>query len=100
MHLKKFFAKLFIVMATFFVVLAPIILVEEAGHHCDHHDDCQICEVIRTAEENFKQTNYTPANTAVVVLAPIGFILALAIVAISKRIDFSTLVSLKTKLSN
>ena len=100
MHLKKFFAKLFVVIAAFFVVLSPIVLVEEAGHHCDHHDDCQICEVIRTAEDNIKQTNYTPANTAVIVLAPIGFILALAIIAISKRIDFSTLVSLKTKLSN
>ena len=100
MHLKKFFAKLFVVISTFFVVLSPIVLVKEAGHHCDHHEDCQICEVIRTAEETIKNTNYTPANTAVVVLVPIAFALALVIYAISKHIDFSTLVSLKTKLSN
>ena len=100
MRLKKFFAKLFVVLSTFFVVLSPIVLVEEAGHHCDHREDCQICEVIRTAEENLKTTNYTPANTAVIVLIPIAFVLALAIYAISKHIDFSTLVSLKTKLSN
>ena len=99
MRLRKFFAKLFVVMSTFFVVLSPIVLVEEAGHTCNH-EDCQICEVIRTAEENIKLTKYTPANTAVIVLVPIGFILALAIVAASKRIDFSTLITLKTKLSN
>ena len=100
MRIKNFFARLFVVIAAFFVVLTPIVLVEEAGHHCDHHEDCQICEVIRTAEENIKNTNYTPANTAVVVLVPFAFVLALAITAISKHIDFSTLVSLKTKLSN
>ena len=100
MRIKKLFAKLFVVIAAFFVVLTPIVLVEEAGHHCDHHEDCQICEVIRTAEENIKNTNYTPVNTAVIVLVPFAFALALTIVAISKRIDFSTLVSLKTKLSN
>ena len=100
MKLRKLLAKLFVIIATFFVVLSPIVLVEEADHHCNHTDDCQICEVIRTAEENFKQLNYTPANTAVMVLIPIGFVLALAIVAISKSIDSNTLVSLKTKLSN
>ena len=100
MRLKKFFAKLFVVLSTFFVVLSPIVLVEEAGHHCDHREDCQICEVIRTAEENLKNTEYAPANTAVIVIIPIAFALALAIYAISKHIDFSTLVSLKTKLSN
>ena len=47
---KKLFVKLFIILATFFVVLSPIVLVEEAGHTCNH-EDCQICEVIRTAEE-------------------------------------------------
>ena len=99
MRLRKFFAKLFVILSTFFVVLSPIVLVEEADHVCNH-EDCQICEVIRTAEENFKQVKYTPTSTAVIVLVPIGFILALAIVAISKKIDFSTLVSLKTKLSN
>lgn len=100
MRIKKLFAKLFVAIAALFMVLTPVIVIKEAGHHCDHREDCQICEVIRTAEENIKNTNYTPVDTVVVVLAPIGFILALAIVAISKRIDFSTLVSLKTKLSN
>ena len=100
MKLRKLLAKLFVIMATFFVVLSPIVLVEEAGHHCDHPDECQICEVIRAAQENIKHTAYAPANTAVVVLIPIAFVLALAIVAISKSIDSTTLVSLKTKLSN
>ena len=99
MKLRKFFAKLFVITAAFFMVLSPIVLVEEADHHCTH-DDCQICEVIRTAEENFKQLNYTPASTAAMVLIPIVFILALAIIATSKSIDSNTLVSLKTKLSN
>ena len=100
MKLRKLLAKLFVIVATFFVVLSPIVLVEEGGHHCDHADDCQICEVIRTAQQNIKETNFTPVNTAVVLLIPIGFVLALAIVANSKSIDSSTLVSLKTKLSN
>lgn len=100
MKLRKLLAKLFVIVATFFVVLSPIVLVEEADHNCNHTNDCQICEVIRVAQDNFKNTNYTPANTAVIVLIPIGFVLALAIVAISKSIDSSTLVSLKTKLSN
>lgn len=100
MKLRKLLAKLFVIIATFFVVLSPIVLVEEAGHHCNHTDDCPICEVIRTAEDNIKQIKYSPAATAVVILLPIAFVLALAIVAISKSIDSNTLVSLKTKLSN
>ena len=99
MKLRKFLAKLFVIVATFFVVLSPIVLVEEADHHCNH-EDCQICEVIRTAEENFKQIKYSPVATAVMVLIPIGFVLALAIFATSKSIESNTLVSLKTKLSN
>ena len=99
MSLKKFFAKLFVIMATFFVVLSPIVLVEEAHHSCNH-EDCQICEVIRTAKETIKQTAITPTNTAVVILLPLSFMLVTAILATIKNKDFTSLVTLKTKLSN
>ena len=55
MRLKRLFAKLFVILSVFFVVLSPIVLVEEAGHTCNH-EDCQICEVIRAAEDNIKNT--------------------------------------------
>lgn len=99
MRLRKFFAKLFVILSTFFVVLSPIVLVEEAHHNCTH-EDCQICEVIRTAKETIKQTKAAPSAAAVVVLAPFFLLLATAIIATIKNIDFTTLVTLKTKLSN
>lgn len=99
MRLKKFLAKLFVIVSTFFVVLSPIVLVEEAHHHCVH-DDCPICEVIRTAKENTKQIKVAPTITVVLIAAPLFSLLALIVVAICKNIDFTTLVSLKTKLSN
>jgi len=100
MRLKKLLAKAFIILATFFVVISPIVLVTEADHHCSHHEDCQICEVLRTAQQTIKQTNYTPTPTVVVVLAPIIPLLAIAIIATIKNKDFSTLVTLKTKISD
>ena len=99
MRLKKFLAKLFVVVSTFFVVLSPIVLVEEAHHNCIH-DDCPICEVIRTAKENTRQIKVAPTAAVVLVAIPLFLLFTLAIIAISKNIDFTTLVSLKTKLSN
>ena len=99
MNFRKFLAKLFVIISTFFVVLSPIVLVEEAHHHCTH-EDCQICEVIRTAKETIKQTKATPTATVVIFLAPLFLLLTTAIIATIKNIDFTTLVTLKTKLSN
>ena len=99
MKLKKLLAKLFVVVSTFFVVLSPIVLVEEAHHNCIH-DDCPICEVIRTAKENTRQIKVAPTAAVVLVAIPLFLLFTLAIIAISKNIDFTTLVSLKTKLSN
>ena len=99
MRLKRFLAKLFVIVSTFFVVLSPIVLVEEAHHHCAH-DDCPICEVIRTAKENTKQIKVTAAAAVVLIATPLFLLLALAITAVCKNIDFTTLVALKTKLSN
>ena len=97
MKLRKFFAKLFVIVSTFFVVLSPIVLVEEAHHSCTH-EDCQICEVIRNAKETIKQVKYTPCTSAIVLVA-ITFILLTIITAIVKNIDFTSLITLKTKLS-
>ena len=99
MKLRKFLAKLFVVVSTFFVVLSPIVLVEEAGHHCDH-EDCQICEVIRTAEETVKHTFKFSTSAAVSLLIAISFIFVACLLANSKESSFNTPVSLKTKLSN
>ena len=99
MRFKKFFAKLFIILSTFFVVLSPIVLVEEAHHNCVH-EDCQICEVIRTAKETIKQTKIASPVSGVIFLLPLLFASIFSIAFISFDIDFSTLVSLKTKLSN
>ena len=99
MRLKRFFAKLFVILSTFFVVLSPIVLVEEAHHNCIH-EDCQICEVIRTAKETIKQTKTAAPVSAIIFLLPLLFAFVFAIAYISFDIDFSTLVSLKTKLSN
>jgi hypothetical protein len=99
MRLKKFFAKLFVILSTFFVVLSPIVLVEEAHHNCVH-EDCQICEVIRTAKETIKQTKIASPVSGVIFLLPLLFAFIFSIAFISFDIGFSTLVSLKTKLSN
>ena len=99
MQLKRFLAKLFVIVSTFFVVLSPIVLVEEAHHHCVH-DDCPICEVIRTAKENTKQIKVAPTVAVVLIAVPLFSLFALIISAVCKNIDFTTLVSLKTKLSN
>ena len=99
MRIRKLFAKLFVILSTFFVVLSPIVLVEEAHHNCAH-EDCQICEVIRTAKETIKQTKISAPVSGVIFLLPLLFAFVFAIAFISFDIDFSTLVSLKTKLSN
>ena len=99
MKIRKFLAKLFVVAATFFVVLSPIVLVEEAGHHCDH-EDCQICEVIRTAEENTKNTIKFSSGATVSLLIAVSFIFVACLLAISRENSSNTPVTLKTKLSN
>ena len=99
MRFKKFFAKLFVILSTFFVVLSPIVLVEEAHHNCVH-EDCQICEVIRTAKETIKQTKTSSPVSAVIFLLPLLFAFVAAIAFISFDIDCSTPIDLKTKLSN
>ena len=99
MRLRKLLAKLFVVASTFFAVLSPIVLVEEAHHNCVH-DDCQICEVIRTAKETIKQTKTTSSASPVLFLLPLLFIFVACVAFISVTIDFTTLVSLKKKLSN
>lgn len=99
MRLKKFFAKLLVVMSTFFIVLSPIVLVEEAGHTCNH-EDCQICEVIRTAEDNIKHTIKTPSGATVSLIIAVSFIFVACLFAVSKEKDFNTPITLKTKLSN
>ena len=98
-RIRKLFAKLFVILSTFFVVLSPIVLVEESHHNC-LHEDCQICEVIRTAKETIKQTKTTASVSAVTFLLPLLFAFVFVVAFISFDIDFSTLVSLKTKLSN
>ena len=99
MIFRKFFAKLFVIISTFFVVLSPIVLVEEANHHCNH-EDCQICEVIRVAEENTKHTiKFSPGATVSLLIA-VSFAFVACLLAISKENSFNTPVTLKTKLSN
>ena len=99
MKFRKFFAKLFVIISTFFVVLSPIVLVEEAGHTCNH-EDCQICEVIRAAEENIKHTIKFSSGAAVALLVTVSFAFVACLIAISKDSDFDTPITLKTKLSN
>lgn len=99
MKLRKLLAKLFVIVSTFFVVLSPIVLVEEAGHNCNH-EDCQICEVIRTAEDNIKHTIKFSTGAAVSLLIAVSFVFVACLVAITKDSDFNTPITLKTKLSN
>jgi len=99
MRLRKFFAKLFVVLSTFFVVLTPIALAEEAGHECNH-EDCPICEVIRTAEENTRHTIRFKTGATVTLLIAVSFAFVACLLAISKDNEFNTPVSLKIKLSN
>lgn len=97
MKLRKFLAKLFVVVSTFFVVLSPIVLVEEAGHTCNH-EDCQICEVIRTAEDNIKHTIKFATGAAIILIA-VSFVFVACLVSVSKDTDFNTPITLKTKIS-
>ena len=73
--------------------------MEEAGHECNH-EDCQICEVIRTAEENIKHTIKFSSGAAVALLVTVSFAFVACLIAISKDSDFDTPITLKTKLSN
>ena len=98
MRLRKFLTKLFVIISAFFVVLSPIVLVEEAGHSCNH-EDCQICEVIRTAEDNIKHTIKFTTGAAVVLLIAVSFVFVSCLVAVSKDTDFNTPITLKTKIS-
>ena len=61
MKLRKFLAKLFVVAATFFVVLSPIVLVEEAGHNCTHED----CQFVKSFVP-LKKTLNTPLSSPLV----------------------------------
>ena len=97
MRLKKFFIKLFVILSAVFVLMAPVFVIEEAHHDCTH-EECQICEVIRTVEDNFKKLN-VPTAASAIVLIPVAFALVLSVVLISKNIDLNTLITLKTKLT-
>lgn len=99
MKIKKFFAKLFVIVSAFFVVLSPVVSVVESTHHCNH-EECQICEVIRTTKETINHTKTPNPVSVVVFLLPALFLFIAVIAYTCKNIDFSTLVSLKTKLSN
>lgn len=100
MKLRKLIAKIFIVISAFFLILSPIVLVVESDHHCDHQEDCQICEVIRTAQENIKTTiKIKTTNEVKVVFVAFIFVAAILAVAVSNKSD-STPVDLKIKLSN
>ena len=90
MRVRKFIAKLFVIISTFFVVLSPIVLIEEAHHNCTH-EDCQICEVIRTAKENIKKTKLLPVGTEAAILIPVLFAVVFSISVSCKYINFSTL---------
>ena len=96
---RNFFSKLFVVLATFFVVLSPIIIIEEAHHDCTH-EDCQICEVIRTVENNLKHTMKTNAIAHIICLIATSFAIIFCLLAISVDIDFKSLVTLKIKMTN
>ena len=98
MQLRKFLAKLFVIVSAFFVVLSPIVLVEEAGHTCNH-EDCQICEVIRTAEDNIKHTIKLSTGVAVTLLIAVSFAFIACLIAVSIDTDSNTPITLKTKIS-
>ena len=100
MKIRKFLAKLLVVAATFFVVLSPIVLVEEASHNCNH-EDCQICEVIRTAEENFKHTININGGAEAALLIAVSFVIVFSLLAISFENKVSnTPITLKNKITN
>lgn len=99
MRLKKYLAKLFVIISTFFIVLSPIVLIEEAGHNCTH-EDCQICEVIRVAENNIKHTIKTNSGAHVVLFIATSFVIVSCLIALCEYKDLRTLVSNKIKLSN
>ena len=99
MKLRKFFAKLFVIVSAFFVVLTPMISVAESSHHCNH-EECPICEVIRTSKETINHAKTPTPTSPMVFVLPVLFLFVALIAFACKDIDFDTLVSLKTKLSN
>lgn len=99
MRIKKFFAKLFVAIAAIFLVSSSVVLAAEADHNCSH-EDCQICEVIRTVEENSKKTIKAPPVKVVSLILPTVFVFVACIAYIEKEKEFGTPVSLKIKLTN
>ncbi|MCR5308555.1 MAG: hypothetical protein K6E21_00390 [Bacilli bacterium] len=103
MKKKNFLVRIFIAIAAFFLLLTPIIQLEEAHHSHTHscaHEDCAICEVIRAAKENIKQTNVEKPTSSVIFLIPLAFALVLSICFLSRDKEHTNLVSLKIKMSN
>lgn len=64
-------------------MLTPIALAEEACHNCNH-EDRPICEVIRVAEENTKNTIKFKTGATVSLLIAIKFAFAACLFAINK----------------
>ena len=84
MRIKKFFAKVFVIIAAIFLVSSTVVLAAEADHDCSH-EDCQICEVIRTAKETIKQTKIASPVSGVIFLLPLlfAFIFSIAFISLS-----------------
>jgi uncharacterized membrane protein YkvI len=97
--MKKFFKKLFVAIAALFLVSSAVVLVAEADHNCTH-EDCQICEVIRVAEETSKHTIKEPPVKVVSLIIPALFAFVACISFTEKNNIFHTPISLKNKLSN
>ena len=94
----KLLKRLLVVFAAFFIVLSPIVIIEEAHHECSH-EDCQICEVIREAENNIKHTIKFNNDAHIALLIAVSFAIVFCLLAICIDKEFNTPITLKTKLS-
>ena len=94
----KRFLTIFATIVGLFVLIPQMTLAVEADHNCTGND-CVICEVIRTCEDNSKQMNII--DTPTVKFENNNFIGETEyILLVNQFNNINTLVNLKTKLSS
>lgn len=91
-------AIIFTVLFVFSILLFNAFVLAEADHDCsDHGEECAICRVMTVVENCIK--GLKEAGGAAIVAVALATATALYTLTVKEASEFSTLVSLKVKLS-
>lgn len=92
---KNAFSLLITLLLTLSMMFSVVYLAHNLHHDCTHDDDCEVCLIIRTVENNISD------NSLTVILISIQVFLAVLAVIIKSKTWFKSLslVELKEKAS-